>query len=368
MRNEPTIIDLSQGWALEDSRRSRCHSEAELTATSNVLWGDCGDPARRADRIRQFATTTGSASVLIADVAARQMQTLYRHSSSVMKSVVRTRKNIPNYNSVEATRFEGAESTLPLVKENGEYPQITVSQEQTERYFVGKHGALFEATEESITNDPVGVFNTLPERMVRGALRSEEAFMTSLFFDAGGPIDAFYSAQPSGPSSLPLTIDNLATAVGQMLGYTDTEGDPIISMPKFLMVGPGLMIKAMQLLNSISLNHVVDGSGSGPGVAESHGTKNVLSDLGIKLLVNPWIPVLSTSGTIGSTCWSLFTDPANIPAGEFGTLVGYDAPQVSAPDARDIKRIQTDVLTWKVKHVFGGTRLDPRAVWGSFGQ
>jgi hypothetical protein len=150
-----------------------------------------------------------------------------------------------------------------------------------------------------------------------------------------------------------------------MAAYQDSSSDPIVAMPKYLMVPPALMIKAMELLNSINLNHVVDGSGSGTGTALAHGSRNVLADLNIELLVNPWIPAIVTSGTKGATSWALFTDPANIPAGEFGTLAGYDVPQVKPlhGDAED-----RDVLSWRVKHVFGGTTIDKRAGWASVGQ
>lgn len=370
MRKDVSIIELAQGWAHEDARRAPAHSEAELAAVNDLLYGDgYGDPKRRPERIRQFATSTGSAAVLTADVTARTMQPLYTHAPRVMRNVVRVRKDVPDFKAVEAIRFDGAETTLPAVLEKGEYGQITISQSQSDTYRVVKHGALFEVTEEAIANDPVGVFATLPERMARGAVRTEEAFLTSMFFDSGGPIDAFYSTQTGGaPATLPLTITNLKTAVGQMLSYADSDGDPIMAMPRYLMVGPGLMIEAMTILNSISLNHVVPAPDDGDGSAVPYGQKNVLADLGIQLLVNPWIASLVTSGTIASTCWSLFTDPANIPAGEFGTLAGYETPQVTVPTGMDTKRIQTDVFTWKCKHVFGGTTIDKRAVWGSFGQ
>lgn len=369
MRTDNNILELAAGWSQADSRRAPRHSEAELTAVHNLLWGNSGDPARRAERIREFATTTGSAAVLVADVAAREMQALYQHTPRVMRQVLRVRTGIPSYNEVQAIRFDGAEGALPVVLEGAEYGQITISQAQSDTYRVAKFGALFEVSEEAIVNDPIAVFSSLPQRMVRGAIRTEEAFATSLFVDSGGWIDSFYTTQSGGaPSTLPLTVDNLKTAVGQMLSYTDSEGDPIVAMPKYLMVGPGLMIQAMSILNSISLNHTIDGSGSGAGTAVAQGQLNPLSQLGITLVVNPWFPVLATSGTIGSTMWGLFTDPNNLPAGEIGTLVGYDSPQISVPEESSTKRVQTDLMTWRIKTVLGGTRIDKRAVWGSFGQ
>lgn len=369
MRKEHTILDLAQGWAHEDSRRAPAHSEAELAAVHDLIHGTTGDPKIRSRRILEFATTTGSAAVLTADVAARELQAMYTHTAMVMHKVLRIRRHIPNYNTVEVVRFDGGESCLPAVEEGGEYGNTALLQAQSDTYRVRKYGELFDISEEALLNDPIGVFQTLPQRFVRAVFRTVEAFNTSLFFDAGGPIDAFFTAQTGGaPATLPLTITNLKTAVGQMLSYADGDGEPIVAMPKYLMVGPGLMIEAMTILNSISLNHVVDGTGSGDGLPTPQGAKNVLADLGIELLVNPWIAAQVTSGTIASTCWALFTDPQNIPAGEFGTLIGYDYPKVEMPDERDIKARQRDVLSYKVKHVFGGTRIDKRAVWGSFGQ
>ncbi len=367
----PELLELAQGWAAEDARRQSQFSEAELAAAADLLFGNGGDPRRRAERIRQcFATTTGSAALLTADVTARELQALYTHTPRVMENIVRVRRGIPTFGPVEAIRFDGLETTLPIVREGAEYGQISLEQSQTDTYKVIKYGALFQATEEALANDPVRVFETMPMRMARALIRTLEAFLSSLYFGADGPVDAFFDAQPSGVSSLPLSVENLRTAVGQMLAYTDPDGDPIVAQPKYLMVPPALQLLAMEILNSINLVYPVDTSGSGSGTPERMGTRNVLADLNIQLLVNPWIPSLVTSGTKGATSWALFTDPANIPAGEFGTLAGYDFPQVTVPDrgSSNAAWIQSDVLTWKVKSVFGGTTIDHRAGWASVGQ
>lgn len=197
--------------------------------------------------------------------------------------------------------------------------------------------------------------------MLRGALRTEEAFLTSIFFESTGPKSAFFTQQTGGaPSTLPLSLTNIKTAYSQMMAYTDSEGDPIVSQPAYLMCGPATAIEAMTILNSIQVNHTVPAPDTGSGTAEPHGSTNVLKGM-LTLLINPWIPIISSSA---KNSWALFTDPSIVPAGEFGTLAGYDVPQVKPlhGDAED-----RDVLSWRVKMVMGSTTIDKRAVWGSTG-
>lgn len=359
------ILEMARRMDADKARNQSQFSPAQIEAGERLLHGQ-----GTAAQIYEFATTSSQLPMLVQTIASIEVQSMYLHHRRVMREVLRTRRNVPNFNQVQAVRLDGAEGVLPAIREGGDYNSITLEQAQTDTYNITKYGGLFPITWESIKNDPGGAFEYLPARMLRGVIRTEEAVPTSWFFDSDGPIDAYFDVQPSGVSSLPLSVENLRTAVGEMSDYTDSDGDPVSVTPRFLMVPPSLKLLAMEILNSVNLNHPVDTSGSGSGTPERMGTRNVLADLNIQLLVNPWITSIVTSGTKGKTTWALFSDPAELPAGEIGTLEGFDAPQVYAPDQSSSNPTwtQNDTLVWKVKHCFGGCTLDHRAGWASVGQ
>jgi hypothetical protein len=94
-------------------------------------------------------------------------------------------------------------------------------------------------------------------------------------------------------------------------------------------------------------------------------------------VVNPWLPIVDT--TKGTTAWYLFADPGiGRPAMEVGFLIGHDSPELfmKAPNAIRIGggvvgaedgSFETDGVDYKVRHVFGGTLMDPKGAFANTG-
>lgn len=356
----PTISELSAAWIAEDNMRTSRFSETDLAAASELILGTGnGDKSKRAERLRSFMTGTSASAELFGDVAQRSVQALYQHAAPGLKQICRIRENLPNWNEVKSHRIDGLEAILPIHEEGADYTQRTITEDDT-GYRLHSHGAHYFASEELLRGDIINGLATIPERMVKSALRTEQAFICSLLVDADGPIDSVFTQQGS-VSNLPLTITNLETAVGAMLSYSDADGLPVVADPKYLIVPPQLKIKAMQILNSIQIAPPSDGT-------IDRGTKNVLADFGIELIIEPFIPKFATSGTKGATSWFLAADPANIPLVEFGTLAGSSVPQITTMGAGSELHFNRDIFAWKVRHIFGGTIIDRRGGWASVGQ
>lgn len=95
------------------------------------------------------------------------------------------------------------------------------------------------------------------------------------------------------------------------------------------------------------------------------------------LVVDPYIPVVA--GTNGNTSWFLFADPmVSRPALEIGFLAGYQEPAIfiKEPNARRVGGgavnpldgdFDSDSIEYKIRHVFGGARMDGRATVASNG-
>ena len=91
-----------------------------------------------------------------------------------------------------------------------------------------------------------------------------------------------------------------------------------------------------------------------------------------RLSVDPYIPIVASTAN-GNTSWWLFA-AASIgrPAIEIGFLRGHESPEifikspnVQAAGAGSVDAMNgdfdTDSIMYKVRHVFGGTQLDPKA-------
>ena len=94
--------------------------------------------------------------------------------------------------------------------------------------------------------------------------------------------------------------------------------------------------------------------------------------------MNPYIPIVASSSN-GNTSWFLFANPNNgRPALEMAFLRGHEEPEIFMKTS-NAQRIgggmtdpmdgdfDTDSLQYKVRHVLGGARLDPKMTVASSG-
>ena len=99
----------------------------------------------------------------------------------------------------------------------------------------------------------------------------------------------------------------------------------------------------------------------------------MLPQLGFRLHVNPWLPIVDASNKKNAT-WCLFADPAVGPALELDYLGGYESPQVAmkatdksgggSPLDGDFSH---DRGVYRLRHIFGGRQLDPRYAYAQTG-
>ena len=320
----------------------------------------------------KLAASTEEFGWLTETVLQRSLMAMYTAQPLDMLSVFRVREDIPNFNEVSSVSVTGGESRMQKVLEQGEYLQTYMSEGPERTYRVTKWGQVLECSWEAFLADALGVFESVPRRFNTAAQRTLGWFLTNLLFDADGPRSSAFVATggQASISAIPFTSlepAGLETAITEMMSYTDADGNPIALRPAYLMVPPALMIPAMQKLQSVALAPVVDTTGTGTGNPLLAPTANPIRNWNLKLIVNPWIPVVCTSGTVGQTSWALFTDPGDLPIAEVGFLTGHRVPKI---ETRDDGRLSwtTDSMGWKVRHVFGGVTLDPRAGWASTGQ
>lgn len=334
----------------------------------------------------QEAMTTSDFPLLFADVLDRQVLQAYREAPQHWQSVAK-RSEVRDFRQVKRfPRGVGGESYLSTVAEQAQYPESSIADSTPYTYTVQKYGRRMPFAWETLINDDLDLLKDTPERFGRAARATEERFATMLYADSNGPHASLYTVGNTNivnttnggtVDNIPLSIQGLQDAMLIIGKAVDGNGNPIVIDLVTLVVPPALAIIAQNIMNAIELRltragGITDGSGADQELITTNWMRNRM-----QLVVNPWLPIIST--TNGNTSWYLFASPASGPAAlEMGFLRGYSEPQVfvkapnqsyvggGAPDAM-AGDFDTDSVQYKVRHIMGGTRLDPKMTVASNG-
>ncbi|MFN2636899.1 MAG: Mu-like prophage major head subunit gpT family protein [Gemmatimonadaceae bacterium] len=329
-----------------------------------------------AGRIRstrlQEAMTTSDFPLLFGDIIDRQLLAAYQHMPVMWQSIAK-RGRVRDFRTVDRFALNGGEAVLSEVKEAAEYPAASVS-EARYQYQVKKYGKRLPFSWESFINDDLDALRDMPTRLANAARYSEERFATDLFASSGGPDATFFSVGNANlvTGAPTLSVAGLTTAFNALAAQVDTDGNPIYVSGVVLMVPPAKKITAMNILNATEIR-AADGGGDGTGNNQLTVSNWLKND--ITVVVNPWLPIVDT--TTGNTAWYLFANPnVGRPALEVGFLTGHETPELfqKSPNASRVGGglvdpmdgdFDTDSIDTKVRHVFGGTLMDPKSAVAS---
>ncbi len=329
----------------------------------------------------QEALTTGDFPLLFADIIDREMLAEYVATTKSWPMWAKT-GSVPDFRNVNRFAIDGSEAVLAAVPQGDQYPESNLSDTRY-TYAVGKYGRRIAFAWESMVNDDLDGLKSIPLRMARGAVRAEEKFATGLIADANGPHATMFSvgnknqivvANGSLAANPALSITGLQNAMTVLARQVDKDGEPIAIGAVVLVVPPALRVTAENILNSTEL-WISDAQGGGAAGQQVHAQNWMKGMTG--LAVDYYLPVIST--TNGGTSWYLFANPnEGRSAVEIGFLRGHENPEtfvkladsqllgggVTDPSEGDF---DTDSIQYKIRHVFGGTRLDPKMAVASNG-
>jgi hypothetical protein len=281
----------------------------------------------------------------------------------------------------QLVKLWGLEGPLSEIPQHGEYPEVTAAEGKVQIQ-LAKYGKAFGLTWEDILNDRLGVFTDSAAKLASAARRTEYRKVTQLYAAAAGsgntslfgtafahPVD---KALVTNVTNLPLTAANLATVIGNIRRQVDAEGEPIFFERIHVVVPASLEIQLKRILNPGSL--MISGGDSTAGTkGVATTTTNILTQYSIVPHINPYLQIIDTSGTAVGT-WYVFVDKADAAAVQMNFLRGHETPEVfmkasnstttsgGAVDAME-GSFEDDTLWWKVRHVLGGTSVDPRAAY-----
>lgn len=322
------------------------------------------------------AMSTSDFPLLMGDILDRQLLARYREWP-VTWPVIARRATVRDFRQVRRIALDGLEGRY---YPNFAKPELAEPKEANDLAETG-YGYAVEVYEKAvalswkaIVNDDLDAFRDIPDRLARGARRTEEFFATQLFVDANGPHASLYTVGNNNivTGNPALSIAGLQTAMQVLAAQKDANGEPIFVEAVVLVVPPALEITARNILNATELRVNEAGGVANQQLITMNWMRNRVS-----LVVNPYIPIVAST-TNGNTSWFLFASPQNgRPALEIGFLRGFEEPGLfmkapntqrvgGAIDAR-LGDFDTNELRWKGMHVIGGTRLDPKSSVASNG-
>ena len=373
------MMKLMEDWngftALSEVQRGEGY-EQKLKETIDLLSNAQGLPSHKHEYLLKEALTTSDFPYLFGDVLDRQVLAQYKATESTWKKYIKT-STVPRvFPQIGGYRFAvtGGDQRLAEVAEKGEY---LASDRNETKYtlYVKKYGRQFDISLETMINDDLGALKNTPMLFAKAALRTEQYLAINQYASdtgthaAGNLYDDATAGEINGSVNL-LTIAHLEEGLEAMASWTDAGGSPIMNRAKYLVVPPALEMTARQILTSATKQWMELGGAGGP---LPYPTTNVVAQMGLELIVEPWLPICDDN-TDGDTSWYLFADPNDIAALEAGFLRGHERPEIcmKASDKVTIGGgaigpmsgdFATDNIFYRVRHFFGITELDWRATY-----
>ena len=371
-----------------NSERGVSHSEDQITqALDLILNSRVGDrrlsPRERAFRLEE-AITTSDFPYMFGDILDRQLIAGYKAYESVWQKFTK-QSTVKDFRVARRYTTYGGDAHLDRVAEKGEY----LASPRDELYYnqqVRKYGRQFDISWEAMINDDLGALRDTPDRFARASRHTEHRIMTTLYASdvgvhAEGNGGALYAAGVPGAAgincgatgTLALTIASLETGVETMLAFLDQVNEPIFARPKFLVVGPSLEMTARQILTSTNKSWHYGGDDEAFATAGPMPTTNVISQFGLELVVDPYLPIVNT-GADRYSQWYLFCNPADLAALDGAHLSGHEMPEIAMKNSDKVSvgggpispfdgDFMTDNVFYRVRLIFGGAKLDWRATF-----
>jgi hypothetical protein len=376
-----TRIFEGDGVGVRRGRHQKDPRHAEKLVEAVELLGRVMAGSRSATYFLEEAMTTSDFPLYMGEVLDRNVLAGYRDYTPTWPNFAK-RRIVRDFRPARDYVLDGGEAVLDEVKQQGEYPARSLTEGRYE-LTVKKYGARMPFSWETMVNDEFDLFSDIPQRFGKAARRTEDRRAVELFVDTNGPHASLYTAgnknivniANGGAANNPaLSISGLQDAMIVLSNMKDADGLPIEIETVHLVVPPGLEITAENILNALQLELTADGGDANRKLITANWMKNRT-----RLSVVRIYPIVAATAN-GQRSWHLFADPADgRPALQVGFLRGHEDPEVfmKSPNAQRLGAgglinpmdgdFDSDSIDHKVRHVVGGSRVEPKATVASNG-
>lgn len=349
--------------------------EAQVVEVSRLIEG-LRNGSRRAALLVQEALSSSDFINTLFVVLDRELMDKYKAITPQWPQYCR-RTTVRDFRNKRLVDLLGGNKALSLVPELTEYPERSIFK-ALYTIAVSKYGGKFALSWEAMVNDELGELADLPGSLANGATNTEDTVGASLLTDGTGPNDSFFNSTAwgrtynevagtwsGGSSNLiagnpVLTTDSLTAALAAIKARKDPEGLPIQNAAYVLVVPSALEVTAKKILAATEIRITVG--------SETTIMANWLTGT-VRLVVEPWLDVLDTSGNVATT-WYLLPDPQQPrPAFFMAFLRGHETPDIrvksdtgqraggGAIDALE-GSFDVDDIQYRVRHVVGSAGTD----------
>lgn len=328
-----------------------------------------GDLRARADVMETL--TTSDFPVLLGNAYGRELLQEYTAAPAVWRQFA-TPTTVPNFKPKKFGELLGGRAGLDKVAQSTEYKARGLTEAEYS-FQVGKYGNRIPLTWEMLVDDDLDAFRNLPNRLAIAARETEDRVAVEAFLNAnknGLNTQFFKAANGNAPTNLPLTRENLENALSGISQRKDSEGRPILTSGRVLMVPSTLEIQARRILDALEVRRE---NSDGTTTVE----RNSLSGL-VTLVVNPWLTVINT-GAAAATTWFVLPVPTSPrPAVVVGFLRGNEQPDLRVKAdagnrvgggavAPEEGSFDDDTIQYRVRHVTGSSPVVPTETYASTG-
>lgn len=301
-------------------------------------------------RIRESLSTTSWAEILGDSIARRMIAEYQLPQLQDWRKIVSDVTSVPDFRTQRRMRM-GGYGTLPTVAERGTYQSLTSPGDEEVTYAATKRGGTDDLTLEMIANDDVGAIRRIPVKLGRAAAITLYRFAFD-FINDNPTMDydstALFHANHNNLGSTALASAQLDTARQQMRSQSAFGASTEILgiVPKVLLVPNELEHLAWRLVTSPVLITTNEDATS-PNLHQRSAMEVIVVDY--------WTD---------ANDWAVVCDPVMCPTIEIGFFEGREEPEIFVQDVPNVGDFfDADVITYKIRHIYGGDVLDHRGMW-----
>lgn len=250
----------------------------------------------------------------------------------------------------------GGYGNLPAVAQSAPYVALTSPTDEEVVYQATKRGGTEDLTLESIKNDDIGFAQKIPVRMARAAAQTLHEFVYDFIRPGVNP-----TYDPDGLALYHATHVNIgATALtGTLATDLATIGAARLRMKQQTMAGSAkrLGIRGRYLIIPSDVETYAYQTLT-PAFNKANMVPEFIQQVGIMpIVVDYWTDVND---------FVLAADKGDVAGIEIGFLDGQENPELFVSDLPNVGTWFTnDVLTYKIRHIYGGDVIDFRAFDGT---
>lgn len=245
----------------------------------------------------------------------------------------------------------GSYADLATIGERQPYPDLTTPGDEESTYTPQKRGGVETISREAILADDLNQIRNLPVRIAKAARRTLYKFIMALFNTNPTIYDSVALAAVGHANLITaaLSATEMANAYIKLATQTDMSGnDKLGLIPKILVIHPTLHETAFRLISS-PVQPVTNQNATEPNFPRSLGLDTLIIDYYASDTNNWWV----------------FADPTTCPTIEVGFVNGQEEPELWEQNQPNVGSVFTaDVMSWKVRHEYGGAIVDYRGIVG----